>query len=176
VTAVRPETHTSLAAQNEPRGLRALAITTWGLLLVQFLVGMLVNFYVQLPTAHPGTETASAPVRALQGWGWALTANQWALRLHMALGMLLGLSALLLVGLAIASRRRAWVIASLFGLLGLLMAGLNGVAFMDYSGRDENSFVMSFGFALALVAYGVGLYVTRYTALTRRTRRSGNDA
>jgi hypothetical protein len=80
-----------LAAGREARGVRVLAITTWGPLLVQFLVETAVNFYVQLPAVHPGTEEASGPARVLNGWCWALCAGQVALRAHVALGMLLGL-------------------------------------------------------------------------------------
>jgi hypothetical protein len=64
----------------------------------------------------------------------------------------------------VRSRQRAWVVASLVGLLGVLMAGAIGVAFLDFGGQDENSFVLSFGFALALVAYGIGLYGTHESA------------
>ena len=147
-----------------PRALRPLATATLVLLLTQFLVGMVVNLYVQLPPVHPGTAGASPFAENLpqtaQGLGWALAHGELAVRVHVALGLLLGLAALALLGLALASRRRAWVVASLVGFLAIVGAGVNGVAFLNAGGHAFNSLAMSVNFLLASVAYAVGFYLT----------------
>ena len=83
-----------------------------------------------------------------------------ALRVHVALGALLGLAALALLWLSIVARSRAWIIASMLGFVGILAAGFNDASFLNY-GHDFSSFLMALGFVLALCAYAVGLYVTR---------------
>ncbi len=168
--ATSPQPRPSLAAHGSPtrafpRALRPLATIMLVLQLAQFLVGMVVNLYVQIPPVHPGTQGASPfsenLPQTVQGLGWALAHGELALRVHVALGLLLGLTALSLLGLAIAARRRAWVVASLVGFLAIVGAGVNGVAFLNAGGHAFNSLAMSVNFLLALVAYGVGLYVTR---------------
>jgi hypothetical protein len=143
-----------------PSALRPLAIVTFFLLLAQFLIGMLVNFGT-LPDAHPGANAGEYFSGVVQGDVWALFAQDMlALRVHVALGALLGLAALALLWLSIAARRRVWIIASVLGFVGILAAGFNGASFLNY-GHDFSSFLMALGFVLALCAYAVGLYVTR---------------
>lgn len=144
-----------------PRALRPLAITTFFLLLAQFLLGMLVNFYVTIPDSHPGAHPSNYFVGVVQGDGWALLMQgMLSLRLHVALGLLLGIAALALIWLALASRQRGWIIASVVGFLGILGAGFNGASFMNY-GFDVSSLIMSIFFVIALSAYAIGLYITR---------------
>lgn len=139
------------------RFLMALALL---LLAVQFLVGMLVNLFVTVPTVHPGTQAPEYFSGVAQGVVWALGNSVFDLRLHVIIGLLLFLDALALVVLAIAARRRAGLIASIVGLLGIMAAGFNGASFMNY-GHDFSSLFMSVGFLLAIVAYALGFYVTR---------------
>ena len=155
-------THASHASKTTPpRALRPLAITTFFLLLAQFLIGMLVNFYVTIPDSHPGANPSNYFVGVVQGNGWALfMQDMLSLRLHVALGVLLGIAALALVWLAAVARQRAWIIASVVGLLGVLGAGFNGASFMNY-GFDVSSLLMSIFFVIAVCAYAIGLYVTR---------------
>jgi len=67
---------------------------------------------------------------------------------------------LIVLGLSIASRRRAWIISSIFGLLGIVAAGFNGASFLNY-GQNFSSLLMSIGFLLAVIPYTIGIYVTR---------------
>jgi hypothetical protein len=136
-----------------------------GLLLAQFVVGMVANLYVQIPRVHPGTEGATPFSenlgQTLAGLGWALAHGALTLRVHVALGLALGLASLALVGLAIVARRRAWIIVGVIGFLSIAGAGANGVAFLNAGGDPINSLAMAVDFLLALVAYGVGLYSIR---------------
>jgi hypothetical protein len=125
--------------------LRTITAITLLLLAVQFLIGMVVNLFVQLPSAHPGVGASNYFQGVVQGVAWALV--------HAPL-------ALLLIGLAIASRRRAWIVTSLLGWLGIMAAGFNGASFLNY-GHDFSSLIMSIGFLLAVISYAIGFYVTR---------------
>lgn len=139
------------------RRLRFLMALALLLLAAQFLVGMLVNLYVTVPAVHPGANADNYFAGVAQGVAWALGHSVLDLRLHVIIGLLLFLDALALVALAIAARSRAWIIASVLGLLGIMAAGFNGASFMNY-GHDFSSLFMSIGFLLAAISYALGLY------------------
>jgi hypothetical protein len=126
------------------------------LLAVQFLIGMVVNLYVQVPSVHPGANAPEYFSGVVQGVVWALLQAPLGLLVHAILGLLLFIASLILIGFAIAARRRAWIIISVIGLIGIMAAGFNGASFMNY-GHDFSSLLMSIGFLLALVSYTVGL-------------------
>jgi hypothetical protein len=169
MSARLPEPRAAMAAAGSPTrtlpwALRPLVTATLALLLAQYLVGMMVNLYVQIPAAHPGTQGASPYSEDLpqtvQGLDWALGHGALTLRLHVVLGLLLGLLGLAVLGVAIAARRRAWIVVAVVGLLAIVGAGVNGVAFMNAQEQAINSLAMAFDFLLAVVAYSIGLYVT----------------
>ena len=140
--------------------LRRLAVLTLALLLLllllQVLMGMIVNLFVTVPGAHPGTGTTI--VRgALAGLGWAIGSGSRSLTLHVLVGLLLGVSTIVLLVASIASRRPGWWIVATIGLVATLYAGLNGIAFMDAGKRDEYSLEMSVGLIVAVAAYVAGL-------------------
>ena len=132
---------------------------TFFLLLAQFLIGMLVNLYVRIPQVHPGSKGSDYFLRLLQGVPWAVIHGQLPLQVHAALGLLLVVGALVMVVLAVISHRRAWVIASILGAMGVIGAGFNGGSFLIY-GHDFSSMLMALGFAVAMGSYAVGLYTT----------------
>jgi hypothetical protein len=80
------------------RRLRRLGISMALLLLAQFVLGMIVNLYVTIPAS--GNVTGRAAV---------------FLYAHMVLGAALLIVALVLTGLAMAARRRPWLISSAIG-------------------------------------------------------------
>ena len=142
------------------RILRLLTLIILLLLAAQFLIGMLVNLYVTTIPSHPGVlapEYFSGVVKAVS---WALVHAPLFLLLHAVVGLLLFLGALVILGLAIASRRRAWIISSIVGLLGIMAAGFNGASFMNY-GEPFSSLFMSMGFLMAVIAYMLGVYIVR---------------
>ena len=148
-----------MAEKSPTRALRVLASVAFFLLLAQFLIGMLVNLFVRIPQVHPGSTGPDYFVRLLQGVPWAVLHGQLTLQVHAALGLLLVLGALMLVVLAVISQRRAWVIASTLGAIGVIGAGFNGGSFLNY-GHDFSSMLMALGFAVAIGSYAVGLYIT----------------
>ncbi len=149
-----------VTAENRGSLLRTVTIFMLVLLIIEFIIGEITNLFVQIPSTHPGTASSSSP-GFVSGLGWSLTqSGQLALQVHGALGLLLILLSLVLIGLAIARRSRAWVITSLIGSVGLILAALSGVGFVN-SGEANSSLVMALGFLLALIAYALGLYLTR---------------
>ncbi len=138
------------------RGLNAILLI---LLAAQFLVGMLVNLFVQVPAVHPGTNADNYFVGVAQGVIWALGNATLYLLLHVILGLLLFVGSIVQLILAIIARRRAWIVVSIFGLLGIMAAGFNGASFMNY-GHDFSSLLMAIGFLLAAIPYTIGLTVT----------------
>jgi hypothetical protein len=140
--------------------LRVMNLVILLLLAAQFLIGMLVNLYVTTIPSHPGVKAPEYFSGVVQGVAWALVHAPLFLLVHAVVGLLLFLGALVILGLAIASRRRAWIISSIFGLLGIMLAGFNGASFMNY-GEPFSSLFMSMGFLMAVIAYMLGVYVTR---------------
>ncbi len=124
------------------------------LLVVQFIVGMYLNFYVQLPANHPGIHGSYAP-----SIPWAIAGHAGiALAIHVVNWILLTLGAIVLVVRSILSHRRTSIVGTSFGLLFILMAGSGGLSFLNRGGADMESFMMALGFILAMVAYGVTFY------------------
>jgi hypothetical protein len=142
------------------RWLRPLAASALLLLAIQFLIGMLVNLFVIVPDQHPGTNAPEYFSGVARGVWWALGNGGWELQLHVVIGLLLALASIALIVLAIALRRRSWVIASILGWVGVFAAGFNGASFMNY-GHEFSSLLMAIGFLLALISYALGLYYTR---------------
>ncbi len=136
--------------------LRTITVIILVLLAVQFLVGMLVNLFVQVPSVHPGANAPEYFSGVVQGVVWALLHGPLWLLVHAIVGLLLFLASLILIGFAIAARRRAWIIVSVVGLLGIVAAGFNGASFVNY-GHNFSSLLMSIGFLVAAVPYTIGL-------------------
>ena len=136
--------------------LRTLTAIILVLLAAQFLVGMLVNLFVQVPAVHPGSNAPEYFSGVVQGVAWALLHAPLWLQLHAIVGLLLFIASLLLIGFAIAAHRRAWIIVSIIGLFGIMAGGFNGASFMNY-GHDLSSLLMSIGLLLAAIPYIIGL-------------------
>ncbi len=141
--------------------LRVIAAITLLLLAAQFLIGMTVNLFVVVPSAHPGAYPSNYFVGVVQGVIWALGYGPQWLLFHVITGLLLFLASLILLGLAIAARRRAWIITTILGLIGIMGAGFNGASFINFGGQGFSSMLMAVGFLLAAISYAVGFYITR---------------
>jgi hypothetical protein len=130
------------------------------LLAIQFLTGMAVNLFVQVPAVHPGAFAPEYFSGVAQGVAWALAHSTPALLSHTVVGLLLATASFVLFGLAIASHRRAWIVTTILGWIGVIGAGFNGASFLNY-GHDFSSLLMSIGFLLAAISYVIGFYITR---------------
>ena len=148
------------SAQMVERWLRPLTASALLLLLIQFLMGMLANFFVVLPDQHPGSNASNYFAGVVQGDWWALGHGGWEVQIHVLVGLLLALASLTLLGLAIYLRRRLWVIVTALGWLGIFAAGFNGASVLNY-GHDFSSLLMTIGFLLVVISYALGLYYTK---------------
>jgi hypothetical protein len=128
-------------------------------LIIQFLLGMAVNLFVTITTNHPGANPPEYFSGVVQSVTWAILHGHILLVLHGSLGLLLVLNALGLLLAAIRTRQRDLITVTAFGLFGVLAAGFNGGSFLNYN-QDFSSMLMAFFFAIAVVSYAVGLFVT----------------
>src|SRR5712692_8165732 len=140
------------------------------MLVIQFLLGMYVNLFVTIPTNHPGAKPPEYFSGVAQSVIWAITQSGLVfLILHAGFGLVIVIGAAFLLVQSIQLRGRNLILTSSFGALGVLIAGLNGGSFLNYN-EDFSSMIMAAGFAVAVVAYVFGLYVTAQTPTASATR------
>jgi hypothetical protein len=148
----------SLPRSTSSRGLRGLTIFLLILLAAQFLLGMAVNLFVTIPANHPGARPPEYFSGVFESVRWAVTSSSsplWLL-LHASLGLVLVVLSIVLLISAIIARKGGWIAVAIIGLIGVLGAGFNGGSFLNYN-EDFSSMLMSVGFILAMLAYGIGL-------------------
>ncbi len=144
----------------ERRDLRRSLLGTLITLAVQFVLGMSVNLFVDIPRDHPGANPPEYFGGVAQNVIWAiLRGPSILLVLHAILGLILVAGAAGLVVRATQTRNRAMVITTVVGGLAVLGAGFNGGSFLNYH-EDISSMLMASFFAIAAVAYEVGLFLT----------------
>lgn len=139
----------------QTQSLRGHTLALMAILVLQFLLGMWVNLFDHIPPNHPGVASNYFS-GVIGGVPWALLHGGLFLQLHVALGILLGLMGVAHLARVIrdpASGRVGW---SILGLVGVLSAAGNGASFLNY-GHNFSSMLMSVGFALALVGYGMAM-------------------
>jgi len=135
-------------------GLRRVAAVALVMLVLQYGMGMILNFYVGIPAADARagifTEIATAPL---------------ALTVHALLGVSLIGTAILMVARAMAMRDRLLAALAAAGLAGIVGAFLAGEMFVK-NGQDSMSFAMAMLTGVALLCYVATL------ALSARTRQA----
>lgn len=140
---------------------RPLAFLLLLLLALQLLLGMWTNLFVAVPASHPGSNAGEYFGGVVQGVLWAVTQSGLpALIAHAGLGLLLLLASLYAIVVAFRGAERVWKIVMPIGAFGILVAGFNGASFINY-GFDVSSLLMTLGFAVALLAYIIGLYASK---------------
>ena len=145
------------------------------LLLVQYLLGMVVNVYVVLPGRHPGASAGDFFSGAAAGLAWLITDGPAWAAAHAAFGMAIAAAAIAAVALAWRRGGTAAKTASVVGALAVIGAGFNGASFVNY-GKSFSSMIMAGLWALALACYltGAVLAVRRPQAITgARVSRPG---
>ena len=128
-------------------------------LIIQFLLGMAVNLFVTISRDHPGANPPEYFTGVAQSVTWAILHGHVLLIAHASLGLLLVLNSAGLLISAIRMRARNLITVSAFGAFGVLAAGFNGGSYLNYH-EDFSSMLMASFFAVAVVAYAMGLYVT----------------
>jgi len=119
------------------------------MLIIQFILGMIYNLYGTAPTSTKAIGLFSSPTIAL----------------HVIVGILLGLAAIVQLVRAIGTRHSLSIWLSALGLLSIIGAGFAGLGFSG-SGAAGASLGMSLAFAAALACY-VALVVVLPSAASR---------
>jgi hypothetical protein len=133
----------------------AVNLAACALLLIQYLLGMIVNVYVVVPSRHPGAGASGYLSGAAAGLAWLITDGPpWAAA-HAALGMALAAAALAAIALAWRGGRTAARATAVTGALAVIGAGFNGASFVNY-GHAFSSMIMAGLWALALACYLTG--------------------
>jgi hypothetical protein len=128
------------------------------MLIAQFMLGMAVNLFVKIPTDHPGSNPPEYFSGVAQSVTWAILHGHILLAIHAGFGLVLVIAAVGTMVQAVQPRRRGLIISSAFGFIGVLGAGFNGGSYLNYH-EDFSSMLMATGFAIAVVAYSVGIYL-----------------
>ncbi len=118
------------------------------MLLLQYFLGMYTNLYVQFPNGQHGDIL------------WEFAWKQLPLVLHIILGILLIVNAIILIIRSFLQKNKTWIKASIIGYVGIQIAALSGAAFIPTQVAIY-SFSMSLCFLLALLAYGYGIYASK---------------
>jgi len=127
-------------------------------LLVQFLLGMAVNLFVDIPRNHPGANPPEYFSGVAQSVTWAILQGPVLLILHASLGLLLLVASIVLFVQAVRSGPRSFAVASGIGAFAILGAGFNGGSFLNYN-QDFSSMIMAAFFAIAIAAYAAAQFV-----------------
>jgi heme A synthase len=133
------KTVTDAAAPARAGRLARLRMASLGavvMLILQFILGMIYNLYGTVPTTKKPIGLFSSPVIAL----------------HVILGILLFIVAVVLLVRAIQARHKLSIWMAAIGLLSILGAGFAGLGFSG-SGANSASLGMALAFAVALACY-----------------------
>lgn len=115
-----------------------------GLLVVEYILGMINNLYVTFPEA--GTEAQM----------WEFAWRQFSTAFHIGLGALLLLAGLFIFLRAMRSGNRSWTLVSGIGFLAIFIAGYSGARFIPAQ-QASYSLSMAVAFLIALLSYVWGL-------------------
>lgn len=146
-------------AAREAGRFRAGFLSGLVLLVIQFLLGMAVNLFVMVPRNHPGSNPAEYFSGVAQSVTWAILHGPLLLVLHAIVGLLLVISAFGVLYWAVKLRMRGIIWAASVGAVAILGAGFNGGSFLNYH-EDFSSMLMASLFAIAVIAYAAGMYVS----------------
>lgn len=137
-TTSNPNPNTAPTPGRISRRLIVLSISMILALLLQVIVGVANALWLNVP------ET---------GNGWATAAPLLLLNAHLLLGTAITGLGLWLFIEALRTRHGIWIISSIVGLLGVVVALGGGSAFLSTNGSAVFSFMMAIGCVIAIGAY-----------------------
>lgn len=153
---------TAAVSATRVRGLRANSLAALVILLIEYGLGMWVNFYGQLPASDHGASLAT-------GFGRAVADGSVGLSIHAVLGAVLIISAVTAVVRSVLVRRPVLMGASLVGLAAVVAAALSGARFVG-DGGNASSMSMAVAAGVAIGAYALVLFFPAATADERPGR------
>jgi hypothetical protein len=127
---------------------RAHGLIILGMLIVQYVFGMLSNLFVAFPEGATAWEQ------------WKFAHGQFVMMAHIDIGVLLLGMAVALYVRAVRRHHRIWKIAAGGGMGAILLAVVSGSEFINTQ-SDVYSVTMSLLFIIAVAAYGWGIYATK---------------
>lgn len=119
------------------------AVLMLGLLGIQYLLGMYVNFYVHLSQPVHGNGRAMMTMFGGDG-GWFMV--------HMFLGLALALGSIVTLAMAARAGNKALIMA-VVAALGIFVGGTGGMLFIMGNQTDGWSFLMAVGFIVSTLSY-----------------------
>jgi hypothetical protein len=131
-------------------GLRRQALLASAALIIEFVLGVSVNLYVNVPRADSGSGIGPAIGRAVAN-------GPAALAIHTVVGLLLILAALALTARSIAARLRFTAATAVVALLCVIGASASGASFVG-NAKAGASMTMAVLTAVALICYLAIIY------------------
>lgn len=132
--------------------LRTHAIVLLWFFGIQFVAGMLLSLFVELPKTHPGTSGDEYFSRSWASLLWALSGGGgWTLVVHASIAVLLFLGALLLFLRSLSHYGVGWRWATGIAAFFTLGALFNGLSFANYA-EDFSSMIMASCWLIAVAA------------------------
>jgi len=115
-----------------------------GILVVQYVLGMTSNLFVNFPdSGGPGIM-------------WKFAWKQIPVALHILVGISLLIFSIAILVIAIKKKAKTWIITGTVGLISILIAGFSGAQFVSTQ-NNVYSYLMSIFFIIAFVSYGWGM-------------------
>jgi hypothetical protein len=125
--------------------------------ILQFLAGMLLNLFVTIPAAHPGSSGTDYVGRSWHSLVWSLSIHGgWELAFHVYLAVLLVFGSTSLFVFAYIQRDKNWSIAGGVAALFTLGAFFNGLSFIDFN-QNISSMIMATCWLVAVGALVIAL-------------------
>jgi hypothetical protein len=144
-------------------------------LLIQFGLGMGINLFVTIPQQHAGAGASNFVIGYFESVVWGIVHGGLLVATHVVLGLLIVLSAINTIVRPAKAGLRGTAWASAAGTVCVLVAAINGAAFLTYH-QDLNSLLMALGFGSAMLCYIVSLYLVSRPSGTAAASMSGTPA
>jgi len=137
--------------QHQLRPLKTSIVITNCLLVVQYILGMTINLFYNIPFDSIDLKNGSFVEKTGLAFGYARTSGFLSLQLHWLDACLLIVMSIILFVLGIKVRAKVvWVISILLFLI-FSVATVSGAAFIAYAGSNYYSFSMATAFILASI-------------------------
>ena len=131
--------------------LKIVIVATNCLLILQFLLGMIVNLFSNIPFDQTDVSSGSFVEKTGLAFGYARTSPFLALQLHWLNACLLILASIALIILGVrAQKKLVWILAFLLSVI-FSVATVSGAAFIAYAGSNYYSFSMATAFIIAAI-------------------------
>lgn len=137
--------------QYQLRPIKVFVVITNCLLVVQYILGMTINLFYNIPFDSIDLKDGSFVAKTGLAFGYARTSDFLSLQLHWLDACLLIIMSIILFALGIKVRAKIVWKASLLLFLIFSVATVSGAAFIAYAGSNYYSFSMATAFIIASI-------------------------